>query len=73
MRRLGFGVFMIFAMYFVLYAQAPVGEPVTLDKGDKRGLEEIKEEVEGKIVWSSSRSGSNHDIWIMNADGTEKE
>ncbi len=73
MRRLEFAVFMIFAMCFVLYAQAPVGEPVGLDRGEKRDLEEIKEMVDGRIVWSSSRSGSNHDVWIMNTDGTEKE
>ena len=33
----------------------------------------MKGQVVGKIVWSSSRVSSKHDIWIMNADGTDQK
>ncbi|MBD3316397.1 MAG: hypothetical protein GF344_11475 [Chitinivibrionales bacterium] len=56
------------------YAQeAPIGSPTEKDRKEKKALEELKGELDGKIVWSTSRSNSKHDIWIMNADGTDKK
>jgi dipeptidyl aminopeptidase/acylaminoacyl peptidase len=58
----------------ILSAQeAPIGVPVKPDRKDKKKLEEFQDRINGKIVWSTSRSSSKHDIWIMNADGTEKK
>ena len=50
--------------------EAPLGSPSTPNSKEKQALESFKGKVKGKIVWSSSRSSSKHDIWIMNADGT---
>jgi hypothetical protein len=56
----------------MLFAQeAPLGSMVTPDKKEKAALEKLKGTVNGRIVWSTSRANSKHDIWIMNADGTE--
>ena len=42
--------------------------------GDERkALEGLKGTITGKIVWSTSRVHSKHDIWIMNADGTDQK
>ena len=57
-----------------VYAQeAPLGS--IADKSDKeqKALETLKGRVSGKIVWSTSRANSKHDIWIMNADGTNQK
>lgn len=60
------------ALFNPVYAQeAPVGEPVTPSKAEEKALAEIKGTISGVIVWSTSRSNSKHDIWKMNADGTE--
>jgi Tol biopolymer transport system component len=53
--------------------EAPVGSPATPSKDEQKALDAMKGAVKGKIVWSSSRSHSKHDIWIMNADGTEQK
>jgi hypothetical protein len=53
--------------------EAPVGSPVTPSKDEQKALDAMKGTIKGKIVWSSSRSHSKHDIWIMNADGTEQK
>lgn len=53
--------------------QAPIGVPKKPESKDKKKLEELKGKVKGKIVWSTSRSSTKHDLWIMNADGTDKQ
>lgn len=54
-----------------LFAQeAPTGSIATITGQEKRQLASLKGSPEGIITWSSSRSNSKHDIWIMNADGT---
>lgn len=58
----------------LLHAQeAPTGSSVQPQSREQKALETIKGKVHGKIVWSSSRSNSKHDIWIMNADGTDQK
>lgn len=57
----------------VLAQEAPTGGPVEMGRKEKAALEGLKGKVDGKIVWSTSRSNSKHDIWIMNADGTDKK
>jgi len=41
-------------------------------KEDREKMARVGEKIKGKIVWSSSRVG-NHDIFIMNTDGSEKK
>ncbi|MBD3347423.1 MAG: hypothetical protein GF401_20395 [Chitinivibrionales bacterium] len=58
----------------LLYAQgAPTGGAVNPSKKQQKALEELKGKVDGKIVWATSRVNSNHDIWIMDADGADKK
>ena len=55
----------------VLSAQeAPTGSIEQPDKSEEKQLAALKGTVTGMIAWSSSRSNSKHDIWIMQADGT---
>ena len=51
---------------------APKGQPDKPGKKEKAAVEALKGKVKGKIVWSTSRDG-NHNIYIMNADGTDKK
>jgi hypothetical protein len=53
--------------------EAPIGSPTEKDRKQEKALEELKGKVDGKIVWATSRTNSKHDIWIMNADGTDKK
>lgn len=54
-----------------LWAQeAPTGIPVDPSTEEQQALKRISGQIQGKIVWSTSRANSKHDIWIMNADGT---
>jgi hypothetical protein len=65
---------MVTGLFFLLSAQeAPIGAPADAKSKEAKALEALKGTVKGRIVWSSSRSNSKHDIWIMNADATEKE
>jgi len=57
----------------VFSQEAPMGAVVSPDRKESKALELLKGKIDGKIVWSTSRSNSKHDIWIMNADGTEKK
>ena len=67
-----FGMALISVVGLVM-AEAPMGGPSKMKRKEKKALEEFKGKLEGKIVWSSSRSNTKHDIWIMNADGTDKK
>ncbi|MFW5775631.1 MAG: TolB family protein, partial [Chitinivibrionales bacterium] len=58
---------------FIIGAQeAPKGFPSEMNGREKKALESFQGTVEGRIVWSTSRINSRHDIWIMNADGTDQ-
>lgn len=60
--------------FAISYAQeAPIGSSAKKSGKDEKALAGFKGTIKGKIVWSSSRANSKHDIWIMNADGTEKK
>jgi Tol biopolymer transport system component len=64
--------FLLFAAFSSCLAQeAPVGSGVTPDAKEQSALNALKGTINGKIIWSSSRTNSKHDIWIMNADGTD--
>ncbi|HLV32231.1 MAG TPA: hypothetical protein VKY57_11735 [Chitinispirillaceae bacterium] len=66
-------IILIALMAVIAFAQeAPVGSAGEISKKEKESLESLKGKIDGSIVWSSSRSNSRHDIWIMNADGTNK-
>ena len=49
---------------------APMGASVDPTPEEQKALDALKGKLEGAIVWSTSRANSLHDIWIMNADGT---
>ncbi len=53
--------------------EAPLGSATKAEPAEQKALDAFKGKVKGKIVWSSSRANSKHDIWIMNADGTEQK
>ena len=49
---------------------APTGAAVDPTADEQKALNALKGKLEGAIVWATSRANSHHDIWIMNADGT---
>ncbi len=64
----------IAAASIMLQAQeAPLGTTVEKSKDEQKALDSLKGKIEGKIVWSTSRVHSKHDLWIMNADGTDQK
>ncbi len=56
-----------------IHAEAPTGSPTKPKRKEAKALEEFKGQLQGKIVWSTSRVSGKHDVWIMNADGTEQK
>ena len=64
---------LLLGMVGVLMAQeAPMGSVEQPGKKEEKQLAGLKGKVTGMIAWASSRANSKHDIWIMNADGSEK-
>jgi len=54
-------------------AQLPdVGTAVSPSSKEQEALAALKGKVTGAIVWSTSRVAGKHDLWIMNADGTNQ-
>lgn len=53
-----------------IWAGPPKGASVQPADGEAALLAGLKGKITGKIVWSTSRDG-NHDIYMMNADGTD--
>ena len=51
--------------------EAPLGSAVTPSNDELKALSALKGQINGKIAWSTSRANTKHDIWIMNADGTD--
>ena len=49
---------------------APKGAAVDPTADEQKALDALKGKLEGVIAWSTSRANSHHDIWLMNADGT---
>jgi Tol biopolymer transport system component len=64
------GIIITGYMTVLIAQEAPVGSPEQPSAKESKALEALKGTVNGIIVWSSSRSNSKHDLWIMNADGT---
>jgi Tol biopolymer transport system component len=65
-------VFLAGAMFLPAQARAAArkGREANPTAEEEAALEELK--VKGKVAWSTSRESGLHDIFIMNADGTEK-
>ena len=61
------------AVSFAFADEAPTGAPVSPTSEEQSALNALQGKLKGKIVWSSSRSHSTHDLWLMNADGSEKK
>lgn len=51
-------------------AEPPRGKPVQPEPAELAAMQALTKGLKGKIVWSTSRDG-NHDIYIMNIDGTD--
>ena len=58
---------------FLLAQEAPMGAQTGASVRELKTLVSLKGNINGKIVWSTSRSNSRHDLWIMNADGTDQK
>ncbi len=62
------------SLSFIAFGQeAPLGAAVSPEKAEQKALDALKGTIKGKIVWSTSRANTKHDIWIMNADGTDQK
>lgn len=53
------------------FAQPQQGAAVSPTADEQKTLDALKGKVKGVIVWSSSRSNPHHDLWKMNADGSD--
>lgn len=51
-------------------AGPPKGAPVTPEKDELAASQALTKGLKGKVIWSTSRDG-NHDIYIMNIDGSD--
>lgn len=55
-----------------LYAAEPVqGSAVAPTPEEQQALSAVQGKLKGVIVWSTSRANTRHDLWKMNADGTD--
>jgi dipeptidyl aminopeptidase/acylaminoacyl peptidase len=63
-------IIILTAVIAISSQEAPVGTSVQPSPKEKKALDSFKNKLQGKVVWSSSRANSKHDIWLMNADGT---
>jgi hypothetical protein len=69
------GLLLVVLTLFIVFAaqaQAPTGAVVSQNDKERKSLSELKGKVKGIITWSTSRAHSNHDIWMMNADGSDQ-
>jgi Tol biopolymer transport system component len=71
MQRIRFLTVLVCVITVVWSQEAPMGSPVQPSDKEQKALDAIKGTINGIVAWSSSRSNSKHDIWIMNADGTD--
>lgn len=71
MRRVGAVCGVLVSVVVALAQEAPTGGVVEMKGAEKEAFDAHKGKVKGQIVWSTSRSNSRHDLWLMNADGTE--
>jgi hypothetical protein len=67
------GIICVAGIIAVNAQEAPVGVAEKASGSEQKSIDGLKGKINGKIVWSSSRLSSKHDIWIMNADGTDPE
>jgi hypothetical protein len=63
----------IFCACIVQAQEAPTGTSVSISESEQKALDGLKGKIIGKIAWSTSRVHSKHDIWIMNADGSDQK
>ena len=52
-------------------ARAPTGKPVEPSADEQEAMGRAGEKVNARIVWSTSRESGHHDIFIMNAGGSD--
>lgn len=64
-------LFILLLGTFLWAQEAPTGISIDPTSEEQTALKGLMGQIQGKIVWSTSRANSRHDIWIMNADGTE--
>ncbi len=63
--------FLLLLATMAIAQEAPTGTSVAPTSDEQKALTAIQGKIKGKIVWSTSRSNSRHDIWVMNADGSD--
>jgi hypothetical protein len=62
--RIKIAIGIIAAASIMLHAQeAPLGTVTERSKDEQKALDALKGKVEGRIVWSTSRVNSKHDIY----------
>ncbi len=54
------------------WAGPPLGKPVQPEPQELASMQALTKGLKGKIIWSTSRHG-NHDIYIMNIDGSDSK
>jgi hypothetical protein len=68
--RLATSVTFALALAGAALAGPPKGAPVTPEKDELATSQALTKGLKGKVIWSTSRDG-NHDIYIMNIDGSD--
>ncbi len=64
-------LFLLFSGFVqMIAAEPPRGRPVTPEPEEQAAQKALTQNLKGKIIWSTSRD-ANHDIYIMNIDGTD--
>ena len=72
-KNLLFAAGIVFGGVTFVCAQLPdVGTAVSPSAKEQEALAALKGKVAGEIVWSTSRVSGKHDLFIMNADGTNQ-
>ena len=65
------GILMAGCVATLAAQEPPMGSAVQPTSKEQKALDGLKGTIKGQIVWSTSRSNPHHDLWIMNADGTD--
>lgn len=59
--------------YALCAAEPQQGSAVAPSSDEQKALSALQGKLQGVIVWSTSRANPRHDLWKMNADGSEAQ
>src|SRR3954467_5612096 len=65
-----FPIFAVLLTAGLTFAEPPKGSPGKPTPEEASNFAALTKGMKGKVIWSTSRDG-NHDIYIMNVDGTD--